>query len=75
MAIEPTVCAVIGGNIHKVVAERGGGFTEAGTAAAVVVMTAVVVAVPAVLLSASSPSSFYSLYQLMREQLRRLKPL
>ena len=53
--------AVIGGNMHKVVAERGGGSTEAGTAAAAVV-AAVVVAVPAALPSPSSPSFSHSLH-------------
>ena len=79
MTAEPAVHAVIDSNIHKVVAKRGGGSTEASTAAAVVaaavVAAAVVVAIPATLPSTSSPSSSYSLHQLMREQSQRLKPL
>jgi len=62
LAAEPAVRTVIGGNMHKVVAERGGSSTEAGTAAAVVVATVVVVAVPTALPPASSPSSSYSLH-------------
>ena len=61
MTAEPTVHVVIGGNMHKVVAERGGGSTEAGTAAAAVV-AAVVAAVPTALPPPSSPSSSHSLH-------------
>ena len=66
MTAEPAVHAVIDSNIHKVVAKRGGGFTEASTVAAVVaaavVVAVVVVAIPVTLPFVSFPSSFYSLY-------------
>ena len=71
MTAEPAVYAVIDSNIYKVVAERGGGFTEASTVAAVVaaavVVAVVVVAIPVILPSASSLSSSHFLHQLMYE--------